>query len=194
MSTLIRILIKDVDKEDLIEEVKDYYKTGRSKQYDYEYYEAFLDQGNYVIIIFDAYIEGWTEIGLNSYTSLDEFDDFLSKISKKYQTSVLLGIEQNSTGDSRLLILKNGKTARSIRFKFSDNTKEITLEDNFGTRLASEKSYQYPALGQITSGYNYLSMHEIQQIFTDAGYIGNPRPILSGKYIHLESNREKKGN
>jgi hypothetical protein len=186
MGTRRRLLIKNIDKEILAERIKNTYSIGRTAELDYEYREIFLDEMNYVLILFDAYLENWTEIELDFNESVEEHDTFLKNISKEFKTTVLFGYEQTTSGSARLLVLKNGKTIRSIYQKFQLSYKFI-MEHNFGMRLESESHFEYPSLGEeITEGHKFLSFDEIQKMFSDAGFTGKERTSFDNRYLHLE--------
>jgi hypothetical protein len=186
MGTLKRTLIKNIDKATLAEIVRNNYKIGRTAEFDYEYREVFLDKMNYVFIIFDAYINDWTEIEFDFNKSIEEHDDFLKNLSKDYKTIIISGYEQTTTGDTRLLVLNNGHIIRSIYQKSYFEPHRIIMEHDFGERLQTEKHFKYSELGQDVTRYKLLNFDEVQKMFMDAGYKGEARTFFDQKYLHLE--------
>jgi hypothetical protein len=186
MGTLRRILVKNIDKETVAEQIKNYYSIGRSAIFDYEYREVFLDKMNYVFIVFDAFINGWTEIELDFNKSVEEHDIFLTTLSNNFKTTIVFGYEQTTTGDTRFLVLKNGQVIRSIYQKSYYEPHRIIMEHNFGDRMQFEKNFLYPEIGQDIKNYKFLNFDEIQEMFYDAGYAGESRSFFDGKFLHLE--------
>jgi hypothetical protein len=186
MATRRRILIKNIDKETISHLIKSHYSIGRNAIFDYEYREVFLDQSNYVFIVFDAFLKDWTEIELDFNKSVKEHDDFLMTISRDFKTTVIFGYEQTTTGDARLLVLKNGQVTRSIYQKAYYNPFKILMEDDFGEKLPFEENFSYPEIGQNIENFKFLAFDEIQEMFADAGYTGKERIYFDEKYLHLE--------
>jgi hypothetical protein len=186
MGALRRTLIKNIDKLILAEIIKKNYKIGRTAEFNYEYREAFLDKGNYVFILFDAYIDGWTEIEFDFNRSIEEHDTFLEKLSKDNNTVVISGYEQTTTGDTRLLVLNKGEIIRSIYQKSYPEPDRIIMKHNFGERLKTEKNFKYPEIGEDLTGNDLLNFDELQKMFSDVGYNGEARTSFDEKYLHLE--------
>ena len=179
MATRRRILIQNIDKETIAELIRNNYRIGRTAAFDYEYREVFLDKMNYVFIIFDAYINGWTEIELDFNKSVKEHDDFLKNLSKDFQTTIIFGYEQTTTGDTRLLVINKGQIIRSIYQKSYYEPHRILMEHNFGIRLETEKHFKYSELGQDMTQNKFLNFDELQEMFCDAGYKGEKRTFLT---------------
>jgi hypothetical protein len=187
MATARRILIKKINKDLASELIKKNYPSGRTAILDYEYREVFLDKQNYTFIIFDSRLEDWIELDLDFNKSVDEHDSFLIRISRDYNTTVLFGYSQTTTGDTRFLALKNGQIIRSIYQKPYYQPDQILMESNFGEKLTFEKDFQYPELGQSIQGFKFLDFYDdIQKMFLDYGYRGDVRKDFDEKYLHVE--------
>jgi len=74
---------------------------------------------------------------LNS--SVEEHDSFLKNLSKNFDTIIIFGYEQTTTGETRLLVLNNGQIVRSIYQKSYFDPHRIIMENNFGDKLQTEK-------------------------------------------------------
>lgn len=186
MGSLSRILIKDLDKETVVELIQQYYSIGRKAVFDYENRSAFSDEMNDAFTIFDAYINGWTEIAADYILPGEEHDMFLTTISKDFKTTVILGYVQTTTGDAQFLVLKNGQIIRSIYQKSSYNPHRLIMKYNAGEKLAFEKDFIYAEIGQDITDYKFLNFDEIQEMFYEAGYTGENRTYADREYLHLE--------
>ena len=186
MGTLSRILIKGIDKEQCAHLIRTNYSIGRTSIFDYQFREAFFDKMNNSFIVFDAHKIGWTAIEWGFYKSVEEHDHFLMDISKNYNTTVLLGYNQTTSGDVKLLSLKNGKIQRSIYRKCGDPYK-ILMEYNIGEKLPYEEAFNYPDIGQeVGEDHKLLDFDEIQEMFAECGYVGAARNEFDEHYLHLE--------
>lgn len=187
MATARRILIKGIGKTLMVELIQANYQTDRTAIYDHEFREVFLDKGHYAFIVSDAYVDGWTELDVDFNTSAEEHDDFLLKISKDYQTTVLFGYSQTTSGDTRFLAVENGVILRSVYQKSYDEPSRILMETDLGEKSTFEKDFDYPKPGENIEGYHFLDFYdEIQPMFEDYGYKGNPRAKEEEKYLHVE--------
>jgi len=189
MATARRILIKNITKELARELIMKNYSVGRTATFNYEYREVFLDKMNYAFILFDSGLEDWIELDLNFYNSVKEHDDFLMRISKDYNTSVLLGYSQTTSGDTRFLVFEKGQILRSIHQKPYDEPNKIAIimESDFGEKMSYEKNFRYPGLGQNIQGFKFLDFYDdMQQMFFDYGYSGETRKEFDENYLHIE--------
>jgi hypothetical protein len=186
MGTFRRVLIKNVDKTVIAELIKKHYPIGRTSVLDYEYREIFLDISNYVIIVFDAYVSGWTEIEFDFNKSIEEHDHFLTQISKIFNTTVIFLYEQTTTGDTRFLVIRNGDIVRSIYQKTQSESYGILMAHDIGERLDTEKHFVYPPTGQSLEEFTFLDMDIIQKMSVDAGYVGESREVFDEQYLHFE--------
>ncbi|MEA5260360.1 hypothetical protein VB264_21350 [Arcicella aquatica] len=187
MATCRRVLIKDINKELLVELIKKSYPIDRIITLDDEYRELFLDKMNYAFIVFDASLEGWTELDLDFNYSVKEHDNFLMNISKNYNTTILFGYAQTTSGDQRFLVFKNGEMIRHIYQKAYYYPNRIIMESNFGNKSSYEKNFQYPELGQNIRGFKFLDFYDdMQKMFRDYGYDGAKVKEFDEKYLHIE--------
>lgn len=186
MGTLIRILIKNVNPDAITKRIKDFYSIGRNQIYGYEYKEAFLDKMNYTFIVFEAYFKDWVELTVHFYNDINEHNDFLKSISLDYQTRVIFGYEQTTTGDAKLTIWDKGCIIRSIYQKLDLKKNKIVLVENTGDQLLNETNFEYPEIGEDCDGFTMLDFDDIQTLFIDAGYIGESRAYEPERYTHLE--------
>lgn len=187
MATARRILIENISKEQVRGLIEENYGVGRTAFYDYEYREVFLDKMNYAFIVFDAYLENWIELDLDFNKTVEEHDNFLYRISRDYNTTVLFGYSQTTIGDTRFLVFRNGKILRSIYQKSYYEPHRILMECNSGEKLSYEKDFSYPELGENIEGYKFLDFYsDIQQMFEDYGYRGQKRKHFDKKYLHIE--------
>lgn len=179
--------MKNVSKELVSELIKTNYSVGRTATFDYEYREVFLDKMNYAFILFDSNLEDWAELDLDFYESAEEHDNFLTRLSKDYQTIVLFGYSQTTTGDTRFLALENGQVLRSIYQKSYYDPHRILMENDFGEKLRYERNFQYPEPGQSIKGFKYLDFYEdVQNMFIDYGFKGEKRKEFDNRYLHVE--------
>lgn len=186
MGTLTRILIKGIDKEAVAKLITNSYSIGRTTILSNRRKEVFLEKMNYAFIIFDAYLEDWTDIEFNFNKTVEEHDVFLFRISKDFKTTVLFGYEQTTSGDTRFLVVENGEIVRLIHQKAYYHPDRFIMEENFGEKLQFEKSFSYPEVGQDLENYKFLDFYDLQEMFVDAGYKGKSRTITDQKYLHLE--------
>jgi hypothetical protein len=186
MGTLTRILIKGLNKDTIAELISNSYSIGRSTILDSSRREVFFEKMNYAFIIFDAYLEDWTDIVFDFNKTIEEHDTFLFRISKDFKTTVLFGYEQTTSGDTRFLVVENGEIVRLIHQKAYYDPDRFIMEENFGEKLQFEKSFSYPEVGQDLENYKFLDFYDLQEMFVDAGYKGKSRTITDEKYLHLE--------
>lgn len=186
MGTLNRTLIKNVNKSDLIDLIKNHYQIDRIQILDYENKSLFLDRNNYSLIVSESHIQNWIEITFDFYNNAEEHDCFLKKVSTEFLTDVIYGYEQTTTGDARFLKITKGKIERDVYQKTYYEPHKIIMERNSGNKYSSEKSFEYPETGSELNDFNILDFDEIQNMFIDAGYKGNKNQVLKEAYIHLE--------
>lgn len=186
MGAFSQILIKGIDKEQRTQLIRANYLIGRSAIFDFQFREAFFDKMNNSFIVFDAHKIGWTAIEWAFYESVEEHDHFLMDISKNYNTTVILGYNQTTSGDVKLLSLKNGKIQRSIYQKCGEPYK-ILMKYNIGEKLPYEQAFNYPDIDQEVSGnHKLLDFDDIQEMFLECGFIGAARNEFDEMYLHLE--------
>ena len=195
MATCRRILIKRLCKESISELIRKEYPVGRESVYNYPYREVFLDRMNNAFIVFDAYLEDWTELDLDFNTSVEEHDYFLKSISEDYNTTVIMGYSQTTTGDARFVVFENGQILRSLYQKSYYDPHRIIMETNIGVKSKYEKDFEYPDLGENIQGYKSLDYYDdVQAMFEDYGYTGRQRQSCDEKYLHIEYLNQKVGN
>lgn len=186
MGTFSRTLIKGIAKEQMLDLVRAEYPIGRVEILDHENNAIFFDRKNYPFVLFDAYLSGWTEMVLEFRMSAAEHDGFLSGISGRFETTVIFGYNQTTTGDARFTVFKNGHNVRSIYQKSEFGPHRIITVEDFGSKFPYEQHFTYPPVGEDTTRGYLLDYEDIQEMFKDAGYTGPVNLNSDEKYYHLE--------
>ena len=181
MGTLSKIYVKNDNIDNIINEFKTFYSIKRIEFLDAPKWWLYAPKET---IIISSEYENWIEIEVQFNYSLYIYDEFLRRLSEKYQTIILLVYYQSTTGEGRVATFQRGRMNLSIvqNYVREENIDKIVLTDNFGLSLSLKKKFQIPNLYDEC----YIFDYDFINYFLEKEGVFSLSKEKKHHYIHIE--------
>lgn len=193
MGTLSQTFIHIGELNIVLDALKKYYTIGQQEWHEDRKDWLFNSPPATTIIVSQNFHRDWIELELDIGHNLYLYDEFLRRISQTFNTVILLGYSQTTTGDGRIAKFKNGALElsyyeRYLYYKFhGDNSPPIDriyVADNWGvltSPLEELKSSKVGLDGRLID-YDF-----IYKYFNAEGLKGDGHKAFEDEtYLHLE--------
>lgn len=150
MGTFFKAYLKAKNIELVKKSIGKYYKIIREEIDTIEQDWRYGLEGSDTLILSKNYNEDWVEITLSYRFSLYFHDELLRRLSKDFNSEILLGYYQSTMGQGRLAKFENGKLKLSIiqsEAGYKENAM-LRLVDNRGITDELKKQFLIPKIGE----------------------------------------------
>lgn len=145
MSTFSKIYINTGDIDNVINEFKYFYTIRNIECLENPKWWYYSD---YETIIVSKKDVDWIEIEIQFSYSLYVYDEFFRRLSKKYDTIIILGYYQSAVGGGRIAKFEKGKMILSITqtYVINEDFDKTILTDNLGVNEIIKRDVKIPNL------------------------------------------------
>ncbi|RLJ33290.1 hypothetical protein CLU97_2771 [Chryseobacterium sp. 7] len=190
MSTFSKAYVRLTNLNEILDEIKKYYIIGKNETMNEPKSWYYSENGNETMILSNNYNKSWCEIELEFNFSTYLYDEFLRRLSEKFETVILLGYYQSTIGNGRIARFCKGRLELSIAQYYSsyDGFEKIYLTDNFGVSYPIKKEFNIPRLGEDFNAIDYELINKFfknNDLFSD-----NFKSYEDWSYLHLEKINE----
>ncbi|WP_160139734.1 hypothetical protein [Chryseobacterium sp. c4a] len=186
MGTFSKAFIKLNDLKVILDELKNYYIIGRQEIIEESKPLYYSQNSNETIILSNNYNNDWCEIELEFNYSVYLYDEFLRRLSSKFNTIILFAYYQSTIGDGRIAKFNRGQLDLSISQKYFKHNghEKICLVDNFGISEVMKKEFDIPKLGE---DFNRIDYDLINEFLSNNGLSpDNLKEYQKWSYLHIE--------
>lgn len=181
MRTFSKIYVKGNDVDGILVELKEYFNIGEIELLDESICWYYSGDETETIILSGNYL--WCEIELEFNYSVYFYDEFLRRLSAKFNTLILLGYYQTATGNGRIARFEKGLLDLSLN-QTHDRIDEVCLTDNFGLTKQMQQEFKIPKLGELCK---IIDCGVINIFFKSNGLPVNDFKVFSErKYLHVK--------
>ncbi|MDQ0067374.1 hypothetical protein [Chryseobacterium lathyri] len=186
MGTFSKTFIKLENIEVILYELQEYFLIGKVETLNDSKWWLYSENGNETIILSNNYNHNWCEIEFEFNYSIYLYDEFLRRLSKKFNTIILLGYYQSTLGNGRIAKFSSGVLELSLLQLYSNNNgfDRISLVDNFGISKSMKNDFNIPKLGEDC---NVIDYDLINSFFENNGLLpDNFKNYEEWSYLHIE--------